>query len=182
LFPLQQLLILQNRLPYTQKPFSVSPIIQIVYSDMLNCLCLCWLVTVAKVIGFIYLIRAAITVLKHIRTAMVRLTPEWASKYGLGSWAVVTGCTEGIGKGFCYVLAPLRINLCLVSRNKAKLEALEAELKAKFSRLQTKIVVADFSESSPAFYDRVIAEIGDIDVSILVNNVGMAYLGNSQLM
>lgn len=78
------------------------------------------------------------------------------------------------------MLAPLRINLCLVSRNREKLEALEKDLKAKFSRLETRIVVADFSEGEGwAVCEKVAKEIEGVDVSILVNNVGMAYLGNA---
>lgn len=79
---------------------------------------LCCLSTLATIIGVIYLLKAAFVAFSHIRVALIRLTPEWGSKYGLGSWVVVTGCTEGIGKGFCYVLAPLRFHLCLVSRNR----------------------------------------------------------------
>ena len=56
--------------------------------------------------------------------ALTQLNSKWASKFGKGSWAVVTGCTEGIGKAFCFELASLGFNLVLVSRNGSKLEAL----------------------------------------------------------
>ena len=35
----------------------------------------------------------------------------------LGEWAVVTGCTHGIGLAYCRELAKRKINLILVARN-----------------------------------------------------------------
>lgn len=82
-----------------------------------------------SLIGLGYLLKAIWTVLIAIRVALTPINIEWASKYGLGSWAVITGCTEGIGKAFCFPLADIRFNLCLVSRNRSKLEALQKEIK-----------------------------------------------------
>lgn len=41
--------------------------------------------------------------------------------YGDG-WAVVTGASDGIGFGFCQVLASQGYNICLISRNPTKLQ------------------------------------------------------------
>jgi short-subunit dehydrogenase involved in D-alanine esterification of teichoic acids len=103
-----------------------------------------------------YVIRGLSTVVNDIRIAMTPINVEWAAKYGLGSWAVITGCTEGIGKAFSFTLAEIRFNLCLISRNKAKLETLQAELKAKYPMIETRIIVADFSSYSTEFYDRIV--------------------------
>lgn len=35
----------------------------------------------------------------------------------LEGWAVITGATDGIGFGFCQVLASQGYNICLISRN-----------------------------------------------------------------
>ena len=40
----------------------------------------------------------------------------------LGDWAVVTGATDGIGKGFVEELASRGMNIVLVSRTQSKLE------------------------------------------------------------
>ena len=40
----------------------------------------------------------------------------------LGDWAVITGATDGIGKGFAKELASKGINIVLVSRTLAKLQ------------------------------------------------------------
>jgi len=37
------------------------------------------------------------------------------------SWAIVTGATDGIGLGFCTVLASQGINIVLISRDQLKL-------------------------------------------------------------
>lgn len=61
-----------------------------------------------------------------------------------GSWAVVTGCTDGIGKAYTEVLAKLGLNVVLISRSKDKLEEQAKFLKEKYS-IQTKVIAADFT-------------------------------------
>lgn len=39
----------------------------------------------------------------------------------LGSWAIVTGCTHGIGLAYAKELAKRRINLILIARNEKSL-------------------------------------------------------------
>ena len=45
--------------------------------------------------------------------------------YNLDTYAVVTGASDGIGKGFCEELAKLNFNICLVGRNLVKLQNVE---------------------------------------------------------
>lgn len=61
-----------------------------------------------------------------------------------GSWAVVTGCTDGIGKAYAQMLAKLGLNLVLISRSKDKLDEQAKELKEKYS-IQTKVIAVDFT-------------------------------------
>ena len=49
-------------------------------------------------------------------------------RYGKGSWAVCTGCTEGIGKAQAFHLAGLGFNIVLVSRSLEKLNNVAREL------------------------------------------------------
>lgn len=76
------------------------------------------------ILGSVVFFKAACAVLMFLRISITSLDKKWAEKYGKGSWAIVTGCTEGIGKAFCFVLADLGFNLVLISRNEKKLEAL----------------------------------------------------------
>jgi len=91
----------------------------------------------------------------------------------LGEWAIVTGATDGIGKGFCEELAKKKVNILLVSRTTAKLEAVARELEEKFG-VQTKILSIDFTKEENVL--RLVEEaVKDLDIGLLVNNVGMSY-------
>ena len=48
-------------------------------------------------------------------------------KYGKGSWALITGGTDGIGLGFAQVLARSGFNLVLISRSQDKLDRVAKE-------------------------------------------------------
>ncbi|KAI1824561.1 hypothetical protein F4861DRAFT_505446 [Xylaria intraflava] len=98
-------------------------------------------------------------------------------KYGQkGTWAVVTGASDGLGKEFATQLAAKGFNLLLVSRTLSKLETLQNELKAKYAGLQTDILAMDFSSvDNDADYARLAKRIDGLDVGILINNVGQSH-------
>ena len=99
-----------------------------------------------------------------------------------GRWAVVTGCTGGLGQEFARHCAELGLNVAMVSRSRKKLEALAEELEAPPYGVKTAVLVFDFAQSTckeeEAFYGKTLPEfiaaspIGG-DVGLLVNNVGV---------
>lgn len=91
-----------------------------------------------------------------------------------GEWAVVTGSTDGIGKAYAKELAVRHVNLVLISRNIEKLESTKREILELNPQLRVKLVVADFAKGKGAF-EKIEAELRDIPVGILVNNVGKNY-------
>lgn len=91
----------------------------------------------------------------------------------MGSWAVVTGATDGIGKAYAKALAKKGLNVVLISRTRSKLEEVAKEIEAE-SKVQTRIVTADFT-SGPEIYEGIRAQTADLEVGVLVNNVGMSY-------
>ncbi|XP_038107347.1 very-long-chain 3-oxoacyl-CoA reductase [Culex quinquefasciatus] len=91
----------------------------------------------------------------------------------MGQWALVTGATDGIGKAFVKALSKKGINLILVSRSLAKLKDVSKDIQNEFN-VQTKIIAVDFT-SGPEIYDAIEKQTADLEVGILVNNVGMSY-------
>eukprot|EP00111_Clytia_hemisphaerica_P024838 TCONS_00073228-protein len=87
-----------------------------------------------------------------------------------GSWAVVTGATDGIGKAIAKQLAKRGINLVLISRSEEKLKATAQEIGGK---VDVKTISYDFS--NPDGYSKIETELKNLDIGLLVNNVGMGY-------
>ncbi|XP_047949839.1 very-long-chain 3-oxoacyl-CoA reductase 1-like [Salvia hispanica] len=92
-----------------------------------------------------------------------------------GSWALITGPTDGIGKSFAFQLARKGLNLVLVGRNPSKLEEVAGAIKSKFGAIQIKTVVVDFSGELDDGVSRIKAAIEGLDVGLLINNVGVSY-------
>lgn len=70
-------------------------------------------------------------------------TPVTVDRYGpRGAWAVVTGCTDGIGKAVALELATRGFSIVLISRSIDKLQATAKEIQAK--GVQTRVIVFDF--------------------------------------
>lgn len=65
------------------------------------------------------------------------------ARYGKGSWALVTGASDGIGAEYCMQLAKEGFNICLVSRTRSKLEAVENKIK-EATDAETCLIQFDF--------------------------------------
>ncbi|CDW81761.1 short chain dehydrogenase reductase family protein [Stylonychia lemnae] len=124
-------------------------------------------------IGALVLLKWAWRGLVLIRNLFLgtKVTPQ---RYGENSWAVVTGSTDGIGKALALELAKRGFNIVLIARNSEKLAAVAKDIQNKYGR-DTRMIVFDFSkETSFAAYEHIVRLLDDIDVSILINNVGMS--------
>jgi 17beta-estradiol 17-dehydrogenase / very-long-chain 3-oxoacyl-CoA reductase len=105
---------------------------------------------------------------------------DLAKKYCSGSkesWAVVTGATDGIGLGFCEVLTKLGFNVLLISRNPEKLKQTEEYLQtlrpAQFASSKLRSIAFNFKDCpDPAKWEVLMAELRQLDIALLVNNVG----------
>lgn len=93
-----------------------------------------------------------------------------AARYGRGSWVLITGASDGLGKAFAHQLAQAGFNLLLISRTQQKLDRLQAELEAL--GIQVRTVCADLSSSSDQTYERISAAAQEVDLSIVINCVG----------
>ncbi|XP_071955285.1 inactive hydroxysteroid dehydrogenase-like protein 1 [Antedon mediterranea] len=101
----------------------------------------------------------------------LRGRPNLVSRYG--RWALVTGCTDGIGKSYAQELASYGMNIILISRSSDKLLKCSEDLERQFG-IETLTVTADFSQGR-AIYTMIEQEIKDKEIGILVNNVGVMY-------
>ena len=100
------------------------------------------------------------------------------------------------GKGFCLDLAKKGMNIVLVSRSKDKLDTVAKEIEEKYS-VKTKVIAVDFTKDKDvresieegikvSFCNLYVQHLlssqlvqfdifQDLNVGVLVNNVGMSY-------
>ena len=90
-----------------------------------------------------------------------------------GKTALVTGGSEGIGKGIALVLAKEGVDVAICPRRKEPLEQAAAEI-AKATNRKIVPIVADLTKDADAksFIERAHNELGRVD--IMVNNAGSA--------
>jgi len=92
-----------------------------------------------------------------------------------GEWAVVTGATDGIGKAMAIEFARKGLNVMLIGRSAEKLATCKAEIAEKFPNVQVRTDQIDFATFGRKDAARVEALLGQLDVGVLVNNVGISY-------
>ena len=93
---------------------------------------------------------------------------EFAAKYG--PTALIAGGSEGVGAEYARQLAGKGLDLVLVARTAAKLEALQAELVAAFPERRVDIIAADLIDpKTPAMLAEALAER---EIGLLIYNAG----------
>jgi len=122
-------------------------------------------------VGFVFVMNGLFRIAKFFWKHFLRPTKN-LKKYG--SWAIVTGCTDGIGKEISEELAHKGLNIILVARNAQKLQEQKEHLEKTFKISATSIVIDLTDENHPGF-DNLKHHIQNVDVGILVNNAGMSY-------
>ena len=119
----------------------------------------------------ICVVRASLLIWAHILPSKLHIYRHSDS----GSWAIVTGASDGIGKGFSEELLARGFNVLLHGRNAKKLDGVKKDLLERFPGRSVNTVVADDSKKDDSYNvvgDKVRALQGQLD--ILVNNVGGA--------
>ncbi len=89
-----------------------------------------------------------------------------------GKKVLVTGATQGIGKGIAEAFIKEGAKVIINSKTPAKVEATAAELREKYSGAQVTGIAADLGKAEEAdrLYD---AAISDGPLDVLINNVGI---------
>ncbi len=144
------------------------------------------------VFGYVAL-KLAYKILNNLGSFVLGTGSVNLKKYG--SWAIVTGCTDGIGKSYAEQLAKRGLNVVLISRTLEKLQEQAKHLREKYS-VETRVIAADFtgkeysmlilkqikiiyictfSQEPNNIYPQIKSQIADLEIAILVNNVGVSY-------
>ncbi|KAG6369314.1 hypothetical protein JVT61DRAFT_15033 [Boletus reticuloceps] len=101
-----------------------------------------------------------------------------------GSWAVVTGASDGIGKAFALQLAAAGFNVLLVARNEVALTAVAAEIGMSVlicvvvahdsipgsktaGKVEARIQLTDFAKNDPATLNALKSAVSGLDVGVL---------------
>ncbi|VDN89652.1 unnamed protein product [Brugia pahangi] len=102
-------------------------------------------------------------------------TPINLNKAAGGKWAVITGSTDGIGKAYAFELARRSFSIVLISRTQSKLDAVKEELE-KECGIEVKTIAFDFTSGNINEYEKtVLFLLRQLDIGILVNNVGVSF-------
>jgi uncharacterized protein len=86
-----------------------------------------------------------------------------------GPWALITGGSEGLGAAFAHRLAKQGLNLVLVARKPAPLEALAAEVRSQYSR-EVRALALDLT--APDTVAKIVSATEGCDVGLLIHNAG----------
>ncbi|MEL6963930.1 MAG: SDR family NAD(P)-dependent oxidoreductase [Pseudomonadota bacterium] len=97
---------------------------------------------------------------------------RWRSRYG--SWAVVTGASDGIGRAIATSLAERGMNIALIARSRDLLSTL-AHTCAEQKGVETLIVDVDLSDR--VAFDRIAETTRVLDVGLLVACAGFGTSG-----
>lgn len=86
-----------------------------------------------------------------------------------GPWALIAGASEGTGASFARQLAAKGLDLILIARREAPLEALAAELRAAHG---TTCITASIDLAVSDATDRLLAAAGGREIGLLILNAG----------
>lgn len=107
------------------------------------------------------------------RSSRLFLVPFHPNFRKFGEWVVVTGATDGIGKGFAEEFAAKGLPIVLISRSQTKLDKVAAELEEKYG-VQTKTFAIDFGQAGEETFENMKNFLLELDIGVLVNNVGVS--------
>lgn len=148
------------------------------------------------------LVTAILVVTKALQFLSVYLLPSRIARYahttnGHPPWALVTGASDGIGRGFAAELAKQGFNVVLHGRNHAKLSSVMSHLQERHPDRSFRILIADASkiaclscirpakgqshthdghgdttESPSVDFDGLRTALDGLNLTVLINNAG----------
>jgi uncharacterized protein len=92
---------------------------------------------------------------------------DFLAKYG--PWGLVLGASDGVGRAFAEAMAAKGLNVVLVARRQAQLDALASSLQSRFS-VDALAIVLNLSE--PDAMEKLQQRVEGLDVGFVVNCAG----------
>ncbi|KAK9090232.1 hypothetical protein Sjap_023409 [Stephania japonica] len=93
-----------------------------------------------------------------------------------GSWALVTGAADGIGRAMSIELANRGLNLILLDRDVPKLETTAKEILQERDDVEVRTLVSDLAKDSGIEIVRKVREVIEgVDVGVVINNAGTTH-------
>lgn len=90
-------------------------------------------------------------------------------------YALVTGCTDGIGLEYANQLAKKKYNVVLLSRSEDKLQLLSKDLKEKYPEGDFPYYVLNCKNIDSQEQEKLSNFIKNFPLSVLINNVGLSH-------
>ena len=129
---------------------------------------------ILQILIWLGVITASFTTLRFLRFIYLYTRPSCIKRYLYGNspWALVTGASDGIGRGIAQELATKGFNVILHGRNTDKLERTKIQLQKEHKNVQFRIVVLNASTATSQQIDELVASLNGLNLTVLVNNVG----------
>ena len=132
-------------------------------------------------IGSMVLASKALSTARSVAKYFVWPRSNLAARYGEGSWALITGASNGLGKAYSFELAHAGFNIILMGRDRPKTEAVAMEIRTA-TGVKTKVLIYDLAtletEDSIKELEKLLkTNVAELDVSILANNAGVLHFG-----
>lgn len=129
-------------------------------------------VYVCAALGLLSLSRSVLPVLQDFYHFHLQSIPNYAAKYGKGSYVLITGASDGIGEQLAYYFASQGFNLVLIARSQEKLDKVKAKCVLTHC-VHVVDIIQDLNTLDAAVFTRIAAQVSSLDISILVNNAGV---------
>ena len=132
-------------------------------------------------IGVIVIIRYVLKIFDFILKFIIRPKNNLKEKYGDG-YVIITGGSRGIGLSFAKEFLKKNYKICRISSNKEKLEKVKTELLNLYPNSIIKIIDINLDifyseENLKTIEQKINTELNGEEISILLNNAGVAYRG-----
>jgi short-subunit dehydrogenase len=136
-------------------------------------------ITTLAGLGTIYALKqlsgiASFTYTHFLRPSSLKRYNSSSDGKSPASWALVTGASDGIGKGFAEELCNRGFNVILHGRNETKLNAVKQELLKQWPKSEIKLLIIDAGSETgdTAKLEAAAESLKGLDLRVLVNNVG----------